>query len=214
MRGRRHTGNRGSRYRDLLLDGHVVHGGRARRRGRRGGRHDAGRQWLLGRSRRTGSRPGQVAARRAAHLRREDAGRAAMKANREPKLTIDPRVVAEARRLASQAGRPIVDMAKAHTTVSVERAVLRLAGLAGADAEGMPLGNPLVEAVRGQPGLEHGIALPVWDALRTGGYSGLDELAIATAGGRVSFRLPEGTEAVRARATASAAVAAGLDRES
>ncbi len=129
-----------------------------------------------------------------------------------PKLTIDPRVVAEARLLASQAGQPIVEMARAHTTVSVERAVLRLAGLAGADAEGMPLVNHVVDTVRAQAGLEHGIALPVWDALRTGGYSGLDELAIATAGGRVSFRLPIGTQADEARTMASAAVAAGFAR--
>ena len=38
---------------------------------------------------------------------------------RIPKLSIDPQVVREARRLASQAGQPIVEMARAHTTVSV-----------------------------------------------------------------------------------------------
>jgi beta-lysine 5,6-aminomutase alpha subunit len=129
-----------------------------------------------------------------------------------PKLTIDPQVVAEARTLAARAGEPIVDMAKAHTTVSVERAVLRLAGLAGADAEGMPLVNHVVDAVRSQTGLEHGVALPAWHALRTGGYAGLDELAAATAAGRVSFRLPSGTQADEARALASAAVADGFAR--
>ena len=61
-------------------------------------------------------------------------------------------------------------MARAHTTVSVERAVLRLAGLSGADADGMPLVNRLVDAVRAQTGLEHGVALPAWDALLAGGY--------------------------------------------
>ncbi len=88
--------------------------------------------------------------------------------SRAPKLTIDPQVVAEARRLAAQAGQPIVEMARSHTTVSVERAVLRLAGLAGADAESMPLVNRVVDAVRQQTGLEQGVALPVWDALATG----------------------------------------------
>jgi len=129
-----------------------------------------------------------------------------------PKLTIDPRVVAEARMLAAQAGQPIVDLARAHTTVSVERAVLRLAGLAGADAEGLPLVNHVVDAVRSQTGLEHGVALPVWHALATGGYSGLDELAAAAAAGKAFFQLPKGTDADEARERASAAVGAGFAR--
>ena len=49
---------------------------------------------------------------------------------------LDPVTVRKARSLARKAGRPIVNLAKQHTTVSVERAVLRLAGLAGADTEG------------------------------------------------------------------------------
>ena len=68
--------------------------------------------------------------------------------------------------LARQAGQPIVDLAQTHTTVSVERAALRLAGLDGADADGMPWVNRLVDAVARDVGLEHGVALPVWDALR------------------------------------------------
>ena len=59
-------------------------------------------------------------------------------------------------------------MATAHTTVSVERATLRLAGLTGADHEGQPWVNHLVDAVRGQVGLEHGVTTPVFDALRAG----------------------------------------------
>ena len=83
-----------------------------------------------------------------------------------------PRWSAQARELARIAGQPIVDMARTHTTVSVERAVLRLAGLDGADGDGMPWVNRLVDAVRGSAGLEHGVALPAWDALVTGGYPG------------------------------------------
>ena len=54
------------------------------------------------------------------------------------KLDLDPATVRKARSLARKAGRPIVDLAKKHTTVSVERATLRLAGLAGADPDGTP----------------------------------------------------------------------------
>jgi beta-lysine 5,6-aminomutase alpha subunit len=66
----------------------------------------------------------------------------------QTRLNLDPAVVREARALAAKAGQPIVEMARTHTTVSVERAVLRLAGLEGADADGMPWVNRLVDAVR------------------------------------------------------------------
>ncbi len=82
------------------------------------------------------------------------------------RLQLDPATVTRARALAALAGQPVVELAAAHTTVSVERAVLRLAGLEGADAEGIPWVNRLVDCVSEQVGLEHGVALPVWDALR------------------------------------------------
>ncbi len=48
-------------------------------------------------------------------------------------LHLDPALVARARELAALAAQPVVDLAQRHTTVSVERAVLRLAGLTGTD---------------------------------------------------------------------------------
>ena len=83
-------------------------------------------------------------------------------------LDLDPATVRKARGLARKVGRPIVRIAQQHTTVSVERATLRLAGLEGADAEGTPWVNRLVDCVRADVGLEHGVALPVWDAVRRG----------------------------------------------
>jgi beta-lysine 5,6-aminomutase alpha subunit len=97
-------------------------------------------------------------------------------------------MVAEARELARVAGQPIVDLATRHTTVSVERAVLRLAGLEGADDRGMPWVNRLVDGVRESTGLEHGVALPAWDALLAGGYPTLRALATDVAAGTVKFR--------------------------
>ena len=86
-------------------------------------------------------------------------------------LSLDPAMVRKARELAAVAGEPIVEMARTHTTVSVERAVLRLGGLDGADpGDGMPWVNHLVDAVAESCGLQHGVALPAWDALVTGGY--------------------------------------------
>src|SRR5215475_5166518 len=93
-----------------------------------------------------------------------------------PALRLDPEVVRQARELAATAGQPIVEMARTHTTVSVERAVLRLGGLDGAADDGMPWVNHLVDAVKQECGLDHGVALPAWDALLTGRYPSLAEL--------------------------------------
>ena len=108
------------------------------------------------------------------------------------KLGLDPATVREARELARKAGEPITEMAKTHTTVSVERAVLRLAGLDGADPGGMPWVNRLADAVRDSAGLEQGVALPVWHALETTAPPPC-HLAEAAAAGTVAFRLPKET---------------------
>src|SRR3954470_22114920 len=146
--------------------------------------------------------------------------------SRAPVLTLDPEVVAAARRLAARAGQPVVELARTHTTVSVERALLRLgglggagggggallrrAGLAGADVERVPWVNSLVDAVRADVGIEHGVALPVWDALLREDVPDLLTLAQKASSGAVRFRLPEGRDARRAGAAARRAAAGGL----
>ena len=126
-------------------------------------------------------------------------------------LDLDPGTIRTARSLARKAGAPVVSIAKRHTTVSVERAVLRLAGLEGADVEGIPWVNRLVDVVREDAGLEHGVALPVWDAMLR---SGDDLLTVAqkAAAGSVAFRVPEGKDATRAAKASRAQVAAGVRR--
>ncbi|HYZ52513.1 MAG TPA: lysine 5,6-aminomutase subunit alpha [Streptosporangiaceae bacterium] len=126
------------------------------------------------------------------------------------KLGLDAAVVREARELARRAGEPITELARTHTTVSVERAVLRLAGLDGADSGGMPWVNRLTDAVRDSVGLEHGVALPAWDAMATGGHPSLRALAEDAAAGRVTFRIPAGHDAEAARAAASRSVRKGF----
>ena len=128
------------------------------------------------------------------------------------KLDLDPATVRKARSLARTVGRPIVKIAQQHTTVSVERATLRLAGLEGADAEGTPWVNRLVDVVRADVGLEHGVALPVWDAVRRGEGADLQELAEKASAGSVRFRVPDGPDAKRSRTVASRAVGAGIKR--
>ena len=106
------------------------------------------------------------------------------------KLNLDQGAVLLARELARRAGEPVTQLAHTHTTVSIERAVLRLGGLDGADPGGMPWVNRLTDAVRASAGLEHGVALPVWDALRAGGYPDLRTLAEAAAAGRPASASP------------------------
>ena len=78
-----------------------------------------------------------------------------------PLLELDRADVRRARSLARTVGRPVVRIANRHTTVSVERATLRLAGLQGADTEGTPWVNRLLDVVRADVGLEHGVAYQV-----------------------------------------------------
>ncbi|MCW2506188.1 MAG: lysine 2,3-aminomutase [Actinomycetia bacterium] len=128
------------------------------------------------------------------------------------KLDLDPAAVAAARALAREVGEPVVRIAREHTTVSVERAVLRLAGITGADPDGIPWVNRLADAVRDQTGLERGVALPVFDALirENWGLGDLLLLAQKAAAGAVEFRLPADPQA--ARAAAHQAVSRGIAR--
>jgi len=127
-------------------------------------------------------------------------------------LALDAAVVRRARTLARKAGAPVVKLAKTHTTLSVERATLRLAGLSGADAERIPWVNHLVDRVRAEVGLEHGVALPVWDALARGEAPDLLTLAQKAAAGSVGLRLPVGKRAARAGRAARADVSGGIRR--
>src|SRR3954447_20277903 len=142
---------------------------------------------------------GEPAPRRSRH--RKSSGRTRMTVEKQspgpprPVLTLDPAVVGHARALAERAAEPVVTLAPTRTTVSVERATLRLAGLSGADSERVPWVNHLVDAVRGGVGLEHGVALPVWDALDHNEAPDLQPLAQKAAVGSVTFRVAQGRAA-------------------
>ncbi|EON23985.1 D-lysine 5,6-aminomutase alpha subunit [Nocardioides sp. CF8] len=126
------------------------------------------------------------------------------------KLGLDTAQIREARTLARRVGKPIVRTAQRHTTVSVERATLRLAGLGGADSEGTPWVNRLADVVRADVGLEHGLALPVWDALLRGEADDLETLAQKASAGSITFHLPEGKDAIRAAKASHKAVGRGI----
>jgi len=126
------------------------------------------------------------------------------------KLDLDPGLVARARQLARRAGQPVVDLARSHTTVSVERAVLRLAGVAGADPDGIPWVNRLVDAVVADVGLGQGVALPVFDAMAREQVADVTLLAQQAAAGAVRFQRPAGRAATAARRAALSAVRRGI----
>ncbi|WP_432824292.1 lysine 5,6-aminomutase subunit alpha TIM-barrel domain-containing protein [Dactylosporangium sp. CA-092794] len=128
------------------------------------------------------------------------------------KLRLDARTVARARRLAAAAGAPVVDLARTHTTVAVERATLRLAGVTGADPDGIPWVNRLVDAVAADTGLGHGVVLPVFDALTRDGHADLTLLAQKAAAGSVRFVVPPEGKQARARRSAAAAIGRGVAR--
>ncbi|WP_291408318.1 lysine 5,6-aminomutase subunit alpha [Actinophytocola sp.] len=129
-------------------------------------------------------------------------------------LDLDPEVVETARKLAARAAEPVVEIARAHTTVAVERATLRLAGITGADsthrAGDVPWVNRVVDTVREHCGLEHGVVLPAFHALRQHDLTTLTELAEATAAGQIRYAVPTGRDADRAARAGRTAVAKGL----
>ena len=129
---------------------------------------------------------------------------------RRPRLDLDGAQVVRARELALAASVPVVDLARSRTTVSVERAVLRAAGLTGADAEGTPWVNHLCDAVRRQVGLETGVAVPVWDALTRAEAPDLLVLAQKASVDGVRFDLPTGAARGDALVGARAAAAVGV----
>ncbi len=85
----------------------------------------------------------------------------------EPKLGLPPERIARARKLAEQIVSPVQRFIDAHTTVTVERATLRLAGVDGADADGVPVPNLVVDQLKDR--LEEGALKYYVNALvRTG----------------------------------------------
>jgi beta-lysine 5,6-aminomutase alpha subunit len=63
-------------------------------------------------------------------------------------LNIPPELVERARELAARIAAPVQRFILAHTTVSIERAVLRLYGVDGVDEAGVPYPNLLVEQLK------------------------------------------------------------------
>ncbi len=76
----------------------------------------------------------------------------------ERKLNLNPALIDEARTLAKEIVAEVKPFIIAHSTVSVERAVLRLLGIDGVNFEGIPLPNLVVEHLQEEGLLAEGSA--------------------------------------------------------
>ncbi len=90
---------------------------------------------------------------------------------------VDDSRVAQARALAAHITEPVLDFIGRHTTVSIERTVLRLYGLSGAGPRGVPLVNMLVDRLHAAGVLHRGAAFWLGYALKGGATS--PEAAVA-----------------------------------
>jgi len=74
------------------------------------------------------------------------------------KLNLDPDLIRKARTLAQDIVEQITPFILSHSTVSIERTVLRLLGINGVDQEGIPLPNNVVDYLKEHLLLDEGVA--------------------------------------------------------
>ena len=130
------------------------------------------------------------------------------------RLSIDRETLDECRQLAAEIAKPVEDLARTHTTVSIERACLRLVGVdrvEGDGVEAIPIPNRVVDEIRETAGLERGVLAPFFHAVATTG-GGVQETAEAIARGEITPRWPENTDLDRAVELARAAADRAVDR--
>ncbi|HEX2572392.1 MAG TPA: lysine 5,6-aminomutase subunit alpha [Polyangia bacterium] len=96
-------------------------------------------------------------------------------------LPIDPHVVDECRALAARVVDGAHRFIDRHTTVAIERTVLRAYGVDGVDSNGVPLVNSCVDRLLQAERVGHGAAYYLGLLLAQGGYEGPQEAAEALA---------------------------------
>ena len=102
------------------------------------------------------------------------------------KLNIPPELVQEARQLAADIVEPVQRFILDHTTVSIERSLLRLYGMDGVDEAGVPVPNLVVQEVQAKGALGDGISRYLANALITSGLS-VQELGYQVAAGKLDL---------------------------
>jgi beta-lysine 5,6-aminomutase alpha subunit len=102
------------------------------------------------------------------------------------KLNLDFGLVEEARQSAKVIAEDIQQMIDLHTTVAVERTVVRLLGIDGIDDIERPLPNVIVDAVKDNGGLQMGMAYWIGNAMIQTGKTP-QEIAEAVAAGELDL---------------------------
>ncbi len=102
------------------------------------------------------------------------------------KLNLDQGVADECRNLASRVADRVVEFASARSTVSIERAILRLLGVSAADEFGVPYVNRVVDALDKAGLLADGVALHVGQLAVTNELS-IEAVVSGVVEGRLSF---------------------------
>ncbi|MBV8600046.1 MAG: D-lysine 5,6-aminomutase subunit alpha [Candidatus Eremiobacteraeota bacterium] len=126
------------------------------------------------------------------------------------KLRIDPGAVAHCRHLAARIADPVEAFIARHSTVAVERAVVRLLGGSGTVEEGVPTANAVVERL-GAGRLRRGAALSL-GAVAQARAIGVAEAAAAIARGALEPESGDSVPAEAARAALEAPAAEALER--
>lgn len=127
------------------------------------------------------------------------------------KLALDPRQIARGRELAQKITAPVLAFIHGHTTVSVERSVLRLFGVDGVDQAGVPLPNIMVEQINAAGGLGRGAAFWMGNALAAHGLT-VEELCAAVARGKINLTAVPAADAARMRETVDRLAAAAVKK--
>jgi beta-lysine 5,6-aminomutase alpha subunit len=110
--------------------------------------------------------------------------------------------------LAAEISAPVELLARTHTTVSIERATLRLAGVDGVIGEGteaVPIPNLVVDAITASVGLGRGASIPFFHAVASSGLT-VQRTAESIAAGELVPEWPDGdhlTMAIRLATSAS-----------
>ncbi|HUA10094.1 MAG TPA: lysine 5,6-aminomutase subunit alpha [Candidatus Acidoferrales bacterium] len=125
-------------------------------------------------------------------------------------LQIDPARVDRCRELAAAIASPVSDFIAAHSTVAVERAVLRLLGVDGVGADEIPVPNVVVDALDPHE-RAGGVALPFGRGLAETGLTP-HALGAEIAAGRLTLAQFAGTPAAAARGALRPFVDAALAR--
>jgi len=125
-------------------------------------------------------------------------------------LRIDAGLVDEARRLAARVVEPVGAFIEAHSTVAVERSVLRLLGVDGVGSDEVPVPNGFVDRL-GAERLNRGAAHWVGALVAETGRSP-DDVAAAVAGGALDLGLAGATPEAAARGALERTIARALGR--